>query len=113
MKEIKAFVRSEKADKIVEAMEELGISDITLVDVLGMGEHLVNSGESKYSIKVLQKYSDISKLEMVCRAKDVDRILETLRTVAYTGQKGDGIIYVTPVEKVIKIRTGAIDAEAL
>jgi len=113
MKEIKAFVRSKKADKIVEAMEGLGISDITLVDVLGMGEHMVNYDESKYSIKVVQKYSDISKLEMVCKAEEVDRILEVLRSVAYTGQKGDGIIYVTPVEKVIKIRTGALDMDAL
>ncbi len=113
MKEIKAFVRSEKADKIVEAMEELGISDITLVDVLGMGEHMVNSGDCKYSIKVVQKYADISKLEMVCKADEVDRILQVLKQVAYTGQKGDGIIYVTPVEKVIKIRTGAVDTEAL
>lgn len=113
MKEVKAFIRSQKADKVVEAMESLGIADITLIDVMGMGKHLADPNQTKYSVDVVNKYVDLSKIEIVCNAADVDQIVQTLRETAYTGMKGDGMIYVSPVEKTIKIRTGAINSDAL
>ncbi len=113
MKEIKAFFRAHKAEKITDALDNLGVSDYTITFVMGIGEHLADNTDSSYSIQVVKKYSNIAKLELVCRAERVARITKTLREVAYTGEKGDGIIYVTPVEKVIKIRTGAVNSDAL
>ena len=113
MKEIKAFFRSHKAEKITEALDSLGVTDYTITFVMGIGEHLADDANSSYSIQVVKKYSNVAKLELVCRAENVERVIKTLRDVAFTGSKGDGIIYVTPVEKTIKIRTGAVNSDAL
>lgn len=113
MKEVKAFIRCEKAYKVVEALENLGISDMTIIDVMGIGEHLADPNESTLSIKVIEKYCDIVKVETVCPDENVHEIVETIRKVAYTSMKGDGMIYVSPVEMAVKIRTGAVGEKAL
>lgn len=113
MREVKAFIRAQKADKVIAALRELGVADITLIDVMGMGEHLADPEQAKYSMEVVRKYSELAKIEVVCRQLDVQSIVDTLREVAHTGQKGDGMIYVTPVETAVKIRTGATGEEAL
>jgi nitrogen regulatory protein P-II 1 len=113
MREIKAFFRAHKAEGITDALDNLGVTDYTVTFVMGIGEHLADTTDSSYSIEVVKKYSNIAKLELVCKSERVVEITRVLREVAYTGTKGDGIIYVTPVEKAIKIRTGAIDSEAL
>ncbi len=113
MKEIKAFVRVYKVDRIIEALQNLGITDFTIGDVMGVGKHLEDLADAEYSMEIIKKYSKIAKLELVCRADKVEKIVTVLRKEAYTGMKGDGIIYVTPVEMVIKIRTGAINGDAL
>lgn len=113
MKEVKAFIRCRKAEEVIAALEEKGIHDITLIDVMGLGQHLVDSDKAKYSVQCVQKYSEVAKVEIVCRDKEVHTIVETIRKTAYTDMKGDGMIYVSPVEMAVKIRTGAIGEEAL
>ncbi len=113
MKEVKAFIRAQKAEAVLDALEELDISDITLLDVMGVGQHMADPHESKYSIKIVKKYADLAKVEIVCKAENVDRVVETIRKTGYTGRKGDGMIYVSPVETVVKIRTGERDDDAL
>ncbi len=113
MKEIKTFFRAYQAEKITDALEKIGVSDYTISYVMGMGQHLADQDNASYSIEIVKKYSNIAKLELVCKAEEVPAITSVLRQAAYTGEQGDGIIYVTPVEKVIKIRTGAVDSEAL
>ncbi len=112
MKEIKAYIRCRKAEEVISALENNGVQGITLIDVMGVG-HMATPGNTKYSIKCIQKYSEISKLEVVCQDEDVHKIVELIRKHAYTGMHGDGMIFVTPVEMAIKIRTGAIGGEAL
>ena len=113
MKEVKAFIRSDKADEVIEALENLGVSDITLIDVMGIGRHMADPNQAKFSIKVIEKYCDLAKVETVCRSEDVHEIVETIRKIAYTSMKGDGMIYVSPVEMAVKIRTGAVGEDAL
>ncbi len=113
MKEIKTFFRTFQAEKITDALQENGVSDYTISFVMGIGKHLADDDEASFSIEMVKKYSNIAKLELVCKAEQVDRIISVLRKAAYTGEQGDGIIYVTPVEKVVKIRTGAINGDAL
>ena len=112
MKEIKAYIRCKKAEKVIEVLENIGINDITLIDVMGVGI-LADPQHAKYSIKCLERYSDVAKLEVVCADERVHEIVEAIRKTAYSGMKGDGIIYVSPVEMAIKIRTGAIGEKAL
>ncbi len=113
MKEIKTFFRATKAETISAALDKLGVTDYTVSFVMGIGEHLTDAIESSYSIEIVKKYSNIAKLELICKAERLELITKTIREAAYSGEQGDGIIYVTPVEKAIKIRTGAIDSEAL
>ena len=113
MKEIKTFFRANKAQKITDSLDKLGVVDYTVTFVMGIGDHLADTSNSTYSIEVVKKYSNIAKLELVCREAQVGESTKTIQEVGYTGQQGDGIIYVTPVEKVIKIRTGAVNSDAL
>lgn len=113
MKEIKAYIRSSKAEKVIKALEEIGINGITLIDVMGIGSKLIDQYESKYSISYVEKYSKISKLEIVCSDEKMDQIIEIIHKNAYTGLKGDGIIYISPVEMAINIRTGALGEAGL
>lgn len=113
MKTVKAFIRCRKAEQVIAALEAERIHDITLIDVMGLGGHLVDSEQAKYSIKCVNKYSQVAKLEIVCKDEDVHKVVESIRKTAYTGMKGDGMIYVSPVEMTVKIRTGAIGEEAL
>jgi len=112
MKEIKAYIRCQKAEAVIEALESVGIKGITLIDVMGVGQ-LADPHTGKYSIKCVKKYSDVSKVEVVCKDEDVHKVVETIRKTAYTGMKGDGIIFVSSVEMAVKIRTGAIGEGAL
>ena len=113
MKAVKAFIRCKKAEDVIENLDNLKVADITLIDVMGVGQNLTDPKHSKYSIKCVQKYSEVAKLEVVCGDKDVHQVVETIRKTAYTGLKGDGMIYVTPVEMTVKIRTGSVGEEAL
>ena len=112
MKEIKAYIRCQKAEEVLDALNDIGIADVTLIDVMGVGA-LADPKTAKYSIKCVEKYSDVAKLEAVCQDSDLKKIVETIRQTAYTGMKGDGMIYVSPVEMAVKIRTGAKNEKAL
>ncbi len=112
MKEIKAFIRTEKAQYVLESLEKLGINGYTLSDVMGHGA-LADPTSSRYSIEFVERFSKIAKLELVCRDDQVDTIVNCIRKCAYTGLPGDGIIYVTPIERAIKIRNGAENEAAI
>jgi nitrogen regulatory protein P-II 1 len=111
MKAVKAFIRCRKAEEVIANLEDVGIRDITLIDVMGIGQHLVNADKAKYSIQCVNKYSDVAKIEIVCRDEEVNTIVETLQKTAHTGMKGDGMIYLSPLEMTVKIRTGAISGD--
>lgn len=112
MKEVKAYVRCNKAEDIISALEKIGVKGVTLIDVMGVGT-MADPQTSKYSIKCVRKYSQVAKLEVVCSKEKVHQIVETIRENGYTGMRGDGMIFVTPVEMAVKIRTGAIGEEAV
>ncbi|NQT63732.1 MAG: P-II family nitrogen regulator [Candidatus Marinimicrobia bacterium] len=113
MKEVKAFIRGDKADEVIAALEEVGVINLTVINVMGIGRSLAPSKGAKYSVDLTQKYSTIAKIEIVCRASDTAKIVDVLRQSAYTGMQGDGMIYVVPVETAVKIRTGAYGGDAL
>ncbi len=72
---------------------------------------MTTSGVEK--IEIVGKYTKVSKLEIVCTDEKLHQIVKILREAALTGSPGDGIIYVTPVEIAMKIRTGATGKEIL
>lgn len=105
MKLIKAFVRTERVDEVVRALEDAGAPGITVSRVHGVGygydPYLFTLAPSEVG-----KTPEVSKVEIVCRREDLDRLLDTVIESARTGARGDGIVFVTPVERAIKIRTG-------
>lgn len=113
MKEVKAYIRSRKAEGVIHALEDAGISGMTLIDVMALGSIGVDPKDYKYSIECVQKYTKVAKLEIICPDEEVHIIVETIRKTAYTGAKGDGMIFVSPVEMAVKIRTGAIGEKGL
>lgn len=112
MKLIKAFVRTERVDDVVRALERAQAPGITVSRVHGVGygydPYLFTLAPSE-----VQQTPEVSKVEVVCRGRDLDRLTDTLISAARTGTRGDGIVFVTPVEHAIKIRTGDRGPRAL
>jgi len=106
VKEIKAYVRVRILERVVSALEEAGFCCMTIIDVSALG-YLADKKESKYSIKFVEKYSKMAKIEMVCRDDQVDKAINVIKEHGCTHQSGDGIIFVAEVDRAVKIRTGA------
>jgi nitrogen regulatory protein P-II 1 len=104
MKRITAIIRREKLDAVKRAMRELG-PGMTVTDVKGQGRQKgiteVYRG-SEYCLDLLPK----TQIDMVVKAEDVERIVGTILETAKTGSIGDGKIFISSVDDVIRIRTG-------
>lgn len=107
MKEIKAFVRRSKMDDVVHGLKEIGVKAMSVIPVEGIGA-LADPGASELSLNYVTNYSMLYKVEIVCREEDVAMIVSILCDRAQTGSKGDGIIFVSPIEKAVKIRSGEV-----
>lgn len=108
MKEIKAYIRKERAEKVIEKLEEAGVKGMTVLDANALAEWADKEAFS-FSINYVQKYSTVVKLEIVCDDTDTDKLSEVIREFGKTGNSGDGMIFISGIEKSIKIRTGEIN----
>lgn len=101
-----------RLDKLKEALEEIGIAGITVTNVLGCG---VEKGRPEYyrGVAVDMTLRPKIKMEMVVSRVPVDTVIDTCRKTLYTGHIGDGKIFVSDIEDVIKVRTGATGYDAL
>ncbi|MGE5275962.1 MAG: P-II family nitrogen regulator [Acidobacteriota bacterium] len=105
MKLLKAFVRTSKVDDVIRSLEGARAPGITVSRVHGLGygyEPLAFT----LAPSEIRKAPEVAKVEVVCRDEDLDRLLAVLAAAARTGEPGDGIVFVTPVERALKIRTG-------
>ena len=73
MKEVKAYLRCQKVEEVIEALDRTGVNGITLIDVMGLGA-MADPHASEYSIESVERYSDVPKLEVVCRDQDSGRL---------------------------------------
>ena len=111
MKLLKAIVRANKVDEVVEALEWAGIPGLTVTEVRGHGRqkgHTMVYRGHEYEASLLPKV----QVEVVVEDAQVDTIARAIIVAARTGEMGDGRIFVTPVEESIRIRTGERVAEA-
>jgi nitrogen regulatory protein PII len=106
MKEIKAYVRNFMIQNVVSALIREGFSSMTIIDVAGLG-NLVDPEREHYSIEVFRSSSKMVKIELVCASEATDQVVKIIQESGVTHRSGDGIIFVSPVEHAIKIRTGA------
>ena len=112
MKMVTAIVKPFKLDEVREALSALGVQGITVTEVKGFGRqkgHTELYRGAEYVVDFLPKV----KLEVVVKDTDVERCVEAIVKAAKTGKIGDGKIFVTPVEQVIRIRTGETNDEAV
>lgn len=112
MKMVTAVIKPFKLDDVREALSEIGVQGITVSEVKGFGRqkgHTELYRGAEYVIDFLPKI----KLDIAVTDDLADRVVETIATAARTGKIGDGKIFVAPLEQVIRIRTGELDADAL
>jgi nitrogen regulatory protein P-II 1 len=112
MKKIEAIIKPFKLDAVKDALNELGISGMTISEVKGYGRqkgHKEMYRGAEYHIDFNPKI----KIELVVSAAMVDRVVGTIREAALSGKIGDGKIFVLPVEQVVRVRTGEQGEEAI
>lgn len=114
MKEIKAYVRPDRLSGIVSRLEQEGARDLTVTRVDAIGA-LADPEKDKLRLfrNYAEKYSDIAKIEIVCLDDEVNRFVAVLKETSYTGERGDGRIFVVNVERAVNIRTGVEGETAL
>ena len=112
MKELKAYVRVEYIDRIIHALKGVGIENMSVTHVQAIGSS-IDPTEAKISIELSSRYENMVKLEIVCHADRAEEIMSIIEREGHTGRSGDGIIYVSPVDMAVKIRTGKRDRDAL
>ena len=106
MKEIKAFIRPHKLSAVTIALHEvLGIHSVSVTDCRGL-VHASWKVEHHRDLAELEDYYPHIKIEILCGDEAVDRLVSAIQENSHTGVKGDGIIYVSDVEKVTRISTG-------
>jgi nitrogen regulatory protein P-II 1 len=105
MKEIKAYVREKRVDNVVRTLEEADFCCMTIVNVSGLGG-FSDPEKAKYSFKFVEKYSKVIKIELVCNDEQVDKAVDAIIKGGRTQKSGDGIVFVSPIDRAAKIRTG-------
>ena len=108
MKEIKAYIRHEKAEIVIQKLEEAGVTGMTILDVNALAEW-ADSEAFSFSIKYVQKYSTVVKLELICEDSETEKLATVISEYGRTGNSGDGWIFVSNIEKSIRIKTGEIN----
>lgn len=112
MKMVVAVIKPFKLDDVREALAEVGVQGVTVSEVKGFGRqkgHAELYRGAEYVVDFLPKI----KIEAAVADEDADRTIEAIVAAANTGKIGDGKIFVYPLERVIRIRTGELDTDAL
>ncbi len=112
MKKVEAVIKPFKLDEVKEALHEVGVSGITVTEAKGFGRqkgHTELYRGAEYVVDFLPKV----KLEVVVADSLAERVVEAISAAAQTGRIGDGKIFVIPIEKVIRIRTGERGGDAV
>ncbi len=112
MKKVEVIIKPFKLDDVKEALSSVGVQGMTVTEVKGFGRqkgHKEIYRGAEYLVDFLPKI----KIEMVVVSEIADQVIEKVISAARTGTIGDGKIFVTPVETVVRIRTGEKDADAV
>jgi len=112
MKKVEAIIKPFKLDEIKEALREIGVQGITVLEAKGFGRqkgHTELYRGAEYVVDFLPKV----KIELVIEDLQLDSAVEAIQKAAHTGRIGDGKIFVSHIEEAIRIRTGERGAEAI
>ncbi len=112
MKKVEVIIKPFKLDNVREALSDIGITGMTVTEVKGFGRqkgHTELYRGAEYVVDFLPKV----KIEIVIAEEQLEQCIETVKNSAHTGKIGDGKIFVSAIEKVVRIRTGETDMDAI
>ena len=112
MKKIEAIIKPFKLDEVKEALHEVGLQGITVIEAKGFGRqkgHTALYRGAEYVVDFLPKV----KIELVIPDDMLERAVEAIQQAAYTGRIGDGKIFISSIEEAIRVRTGEKENEAI
>ena len=112
MKKIEAIIKPFKLDEVKEALHEVGLQGITIIEAKGFGRqkgHTELYRGAEYAVDFLPKV----KIELVILDDMLERAVEAIQQAAYTGRIGDGKIFISSIEEAIRVRTGEKENEAI
>jgi nitrogen regulatory protein P-II 1 len=112
MKKIEAIIKPFKLDDVKEALNEIGIQGMTIIEVKGYGRqkgHKEIYRGAEYIVDFIPKI----KIEIVVEAERADQVMQKIREAAITGKIGDGKIFASQIEEAIRVRTGETGKDAI
>lgn len=112
MKKIEMIIRPERIDHVKDALAQVGVRGLTVTEAIGCGNQKGKSGTYRgaaYSLELLPKI----RVEVIAEDREVEKIIDAVCDAAATGEVGDGKIFVSPVEEVIRVRTRERGAAAI
>ncbi len=112
MKKVEVIIKPFKLDDVKSALNDIGIKGMTISEVKGYGRqkgHTEIYRGAEYKVDFLPKI----KMEIIVESEMVDKVIEVVVEAARTGKIGDGKIFVLPVEKTVRVRTGETDSDAI
>ncbi len=112
MKKLEVIIKPFKLDNVREALSDIGITGMTVTEVKGFGRqkgHTELYRGAEYVVDFLPKV----KVEIVIAEEQLEQCIEIVKNAAHTGKIGDGKIFVSAIEKVVRIRTGETDRDAI
>ncbi|GIL37907.1 P-II family nitrogen regulator [Roseiterribacter gracilis] len=112
MKKLEAVIKPFKLDDVKEALHEIGIQGLTVTEAKGFGRqkgHTELYRGAEYVVDFLPKV----KIEVIMEDQMVERAIEAIQQAAHTGRIGDGKIFVSPIDEVVRIRTGERGPDAI
>jgi nitrogen regulatory protein P-II 1 len=109
---VTAVLKPHRVEEVKDALRGIGVLGMTISEVKGFGRqggHTETYRGAEYSVDFLPKI----KVEVICDSAEADKVVDTIVESARTGKIGDGKIWVSPVERLVRVRTGERDTEAL
>ena len=112
MKKVEAIIKPFKLDEVKDALSKIGVSGLTVFEVKGFGRqkgHTELYRGAEYVVDFLPKI----KLEFIINDEILEEVIETIKSSAHTGKIGDGKIFISTIEEIIRIRTGEKNSDAI
>jgi nitrogen regulatory protein P-II 1 len=113
MKKIEAIIKPLKLSSVKESLHEIGLSGMTVIDVKGFGRQRGQDGGLDKETEYSDEFHAKIKIEIIVEDEIVIKVLETIKNAAYSGKIGDGKIFISHIEQVLRIRTGEKDSDAV
>ena len=112
IKLVTAVIKPQMLDPVKDGLKDIGVQGLTISEVKGFGRqggHTETYRGAEYTVDLVPKI----KVEVVCAIDDAERVMEVIRTCAYTGKIGDGKIWMLDVDRLMRVRTGEMGDEAI